>query len=54
MKYLGFGKALGVLAAVVLAIGVSVNSAQAANIFAVENTAPLWATQGLAARNGSS
>ncbi len=41
MKYLGFGKAIGALAAVVLAIGVSVNSAQAANIFAVENTAPV-------------
>ncbi len=40
MKYLDFRKAIGALAAVVMVIGVSANTAQAANIYAVEAAAP--------------
>ena len=40
MKYLDYRKAIGALAAVVMVIGVSVDTAQAANIYAVEAAAP--------------
>ena len=36
MKYLDYRKAIGALAAVVMVIGVSADTAQAANIYAVE------------------
>ncbi len=40
MKYLDYRKAIGALAAAVMVIGVSVDTAQAANIYAVEAAAP--------------
>ena len=40
MKYLDYRKAIGALAAVVMVIGVSADTAQAANIYAVEAAAP--------------